>query len=145
MMIASIVRRRIHSLGAAVLVALALGGCRSSTSADEAVEITTDRREYRAGDVVSVTVTNVSAEPIGYNLCVHRVERRTGTGWSVASEFPPPGSACIDALFSLAPGASVVVQPRLPQDLTAGVYRVRFESPALTTPTFRVEPGVVLH
>lgn len=143
-MLASIVRRRMHGLSAVVLVALALGGCRSSTSADPRVDVTTDQREYRTGNVVTVTVTNVSAEPIGYNLCVHRIERRTADGWRVASAFPPPGSACIAILLTLEPGASTAIQVQLPQDLPAGIYRVRFESPAVTTPPFRVEPGFVL-
>lgn len=141
-MIASIVRRRRSA--AAMLVALALAGCGSSTAADQRVAVTTDQREYRTGNLVTVTVTNVSDEPVGYNLCVHRIERRTGDGWRVASAFPPPGSACVDILLTLQPGASTAIQVQLPQDLAAGVYRVRFESPVLATPPFRVEPGFVL-
>lgn len=142
-MIASMARRRTHRLGAVVLAALALAGCRNPAAADRRVEVTTDQREYRAGNSVTVTVTNVSGEPVGYNLCVHRIERRTADGWRVASAFPPPGSACIAILLTLEPGASTAVQVRLPQDLSAGIYRVRFESPALATPPFRVEPGFV--
>lgn len=138
-MLASIVRR-----AGLILVVLALAGCRSSTAADRFVEVTTDRREYRTGNVVTVTVTNVSAEPIGYNLCVHRIERRTAGGWRMASAFPPPGSACIAILLTLEPGASTAIQVRLPQELPGGIYRVRFESPDVTTPSFRVEPGFVL-
>jgi uncharacterized protein (DUF58 family) len=143
MMITSIVRRGTYGLSAVLLVALALAGCRNPAAADRRVEVTTDRRAYRAGNAVTVTVTNVSDEPVGHNLCVHRIERRAGDGWRVASTFPPPGSACIAILLTLEPGASTTTRVRLPQDLPAGIYRVRFESPDLATPSIRVEPGFV--
>jgi hypothetical protein len=40
-----------------------------------------DRTQYAAGDTAILRLVNESGETIGYNLCVHLVQRQTADGW----------------------------------------------------------------
>ena len=99
----------------------------------------------RAGAPVRLVLANGSMRDVGYNLCVHVLERHDGDGW-VESGLGRP-QACILILHILEPGASARYETALPESLPAGSYRFRAavhllderEFRDLVTPPFAAE------
>ena len=71
------------------------------------------------GDEVVLTLTNQSAEPVGYNLCSSRLMRRSGETWTNV----PTGVMCTMEIRTLAPGASDTFTHTRPSGLASGQYR----------------------
>ncbi len=88
--------------------------------------LTTDRRDYAAGDTVALTLANRGSHTLGYNLCGAALERRDGAGWAPA-RYPGDGEGlvCEAVLLGLRVGAITHDALRLPAGLAAGEYRVK--------------------
>lgn len=85
------------------------------------VVLETDADVYAPGGSMTLTLENQGDEPVGYNLCVHGLERRSGDAWtSVESE-----RVCTAHLEMLEPGQSAAYGTTVPADLASGEYRVR--------------------
>ena len=109
----------------AALLALSAAACGNAfVASDPLVEVTTDRAAYAPGDTVRVTFRNVSGEVLGYNLCVSKLDRRSGDAWTTVDEFPGPGGACTLELRSLREGESVQAKRAIPASSPAGTYRL---------------------
>lgn len=148
---------RIPWLALSLLVALA--GCEGSASGPElgtgglevgnallgseaGVVLETDAEAYDPGDTMTLTLANQGSEPVGYNLCVHALERRSGDVWtSVDSE-----RVCTAHLETLESGQTAAYGTTVPADLASGEYRVRLalylpdreEQRDVTSGTFQV-------
>ena len=117
------------TLGALAFGAVTLGGCggllgRGGSSSD--YQITINRQEYTRGNTGEATIRNVSDDPVQYNLCQRRLERRVDNSWVVAFEWPTAGGSCTSEARTLAKGASVNTFFELPTGVPAGTYRVVF-------------------
>ena len=117
-MYASFVRRRFALLAVALLAA----ACEGSTLPDPFADIDTDAAEYRAGDAVEVTITNVSDATIVGNPCPWELQRRTAGGWMLAAG----NSLCVGVMEYLEPGESLTTQILIPNGIEDGIYRVHF-------------------
>jgi len=86
------------------------------------VTITLDRTTYTPASTVQVTVTNGSLVVLGYNQCSSRtVERQSGQTWAA---IPEPGRMCTMELRLLNPKETQTFGVTLPQNATAGTYRL---------------------
>jgi hypothetical protein len=81
---------------------------------------------YTRGTTVRVTVTNTSKADVEYNLCTRQLERRSGSTWIVAYEWPAAGGACTMELRTLRPGESTTTEVEIPAGVPVGAYRVVF-------------------
>jgi len=124
---APLVRRLPTAAAAALLAACTEGPIAPSPS--PLLDIIPDRARYAAGAVVTVTIHNLSAERIPYNLCAEVLERHSGGGWKKLDT--GPAVTCDAALAYLDPGASLEVPYRLP-GVVAGTYRIFY--PGLGVP-----------
>lgn len=80
------------------------------------------------GATVELTLTNSSADPIGYNLCTSGLERRDGGDWEpVASN-----RVCTMELRTLEPGSAARYSYELPAGLASGEYRFTTTAENLT-------------
>jgi hypothetical protein len=116
-----------YILGALLVVApAACSRSRSSDAAGQAsarpngVQVTTDRSSYRAGDPVTLTVHNGSADTVTFNPCTRTLEREGAGGWSAVAE---PQRICTMEAWVLAPSEQRAGPTELPSDLTAARYR----------------------
>lgn len=91
---------------------------------------------------MTLILENQEPESVGYNLCVHGLERRAGDVWtSVASE-----RVCTAHLAMLESGQTAAYGTTVPADLASGEYRVRLplylpgqeEQRDVTSGTFQV-------
>lgn len=82
-----------------------------------------DPTRVRAGDPITLTLTNRSDRQIGYNLCPAVLDRRVGGEWQEHPE--RPAEVCTMELRILEPGASDTFRHTLPATLPAGSYRFR--------------------
>lgn len=134
-----------------LVVAAVVGTCSPTDPAnDGSVRFVLSETVVAPGDILAGSLVNRSAAPIGYNLCVVALDRRTDSEWEqVTATFGvPPGGACILPLLTLEPGGTAPYRQQLPRDFAAGRYRlrVRVEVPigggsndvVLTTQTFTV-------
>jgi hypothetical protein len=117
---APLVRRLLTAAAAALLAACSEGPIEPNPS--PLLDIIPDRASYAAGDLVTVTIHNLSAERIYYTLCAEILERRSGGGWKRLDE--GPFVTCDAAVLRLDPGASAETQYRLRVGLFAGTYRI---------------------
>lgn len=143
----------------ALSLLLALAGCEGSASGPElgpgglevgnallgseaGVVLETDAEAYDPGGTMTLTLENQGSEAVGYNLCVHGLERRSGDVWtSVDSE-----RVCTAHLETLEPGQTAAYGTTVPADLASGEYRVRLalylpdreEQRDVTSGTFQV-------
>lgn len=135
-MMTEALHRRIPWLALSLLLALA--GCESSTSGPElgpdglevgnallgseaGVVLGTDADAYAPGGSMTLALENQGSERVGYNLCVHGLERRSGDAWTpVESE-----RVCTAHLETLEPGQTAAYGTTVPADLASGEYRVR--------------------
>jgi hypothetical protein len=98
---------------------LELGNALLGGEAD--VMLRTDADSYAPGGSMTLTLENQGSERVGYNLCVHGLERRSGDAWtSVESE-----RVCTAHLEMLEPGQTASYETTVPEDLASGEYRVR--------------------
>lgn len=87
----------------------------------DAVSVTVDQREYKAGATVELRLQNNSDTPYGYNACQRTVERKDGEQWATV---PEPAMACTMQLNVLQPKGSATATTQLPDSLGAGEYRL---------------------
>jgi hypothetical protein len=111
------------------VLALATGACAPSPPAGEPaqssaeagkVQVTTDRSSYRAGDPITLTVHNGSADTVAFNPCTRALEREQAGTWTAV---PEPQRICTMEAWILAPGERRAGPTELPADLAAGRYR----------------------
>ena len=72
-----------------------------------------------AARTVTLTLTNHSSSPVGYNLCTSGLQRRQGGQWVNV----PTDEVCTMEIRSLAPGQSATFEKTPPQNAGAGEYR----------------------
>lgn len=79
------------------------------------------------GDRVTLTLTNGTSSPVGYNLCSSALERRSGGTWTLVET----DEICTMELRTLQPGASATFNKRWPSNAGSGEFRyvTRVESP----------------
>jgi hypothetical protein len=97
-----------------------LPGCGDDASVEAA--LTLDRATYVAGATGTVRLANEGPLDLFYNLCPRRLERRAGSAWTVATEFPD-NQPCPAVLERLPPGASTTDAIQFPDPLPSGEYR----------------------
>ena len=116
-----------HLLGLALT--LTVSACTPSRRADppaqassdaSGVQVTTDRSGYRAGDPLTLTVHNGSADTVAFNPCTRMLEREQSGSWSAV---PEPQRICTMEAWILTPGQRRTGPTELPADLAAGRYR----------------------
>jgi hypothetical protein len=108
----------------------ALSGCRSGTDleyADGVVEIRTTKLDYAPGDSLFVSIMNLSAKNVFYNLCPVFLEQEVQGGWlargSPSDLFSQTG--CEAIALSLLPGQGAELRRQVPPSVPAGTYRIR--------------------
>ena len=92
---------------------------RSVTGANE-VQVITDRSSYRAGDPITLTVHNSSADTVTFNPCARALEHEQAGKWTAV---PEPQRICTMEAWILAPGERRAGPTELPAELAAGRYR----------------------
>jgi hypothetical protein len=124
----------------ATLLTLAAAGCQESPAGPPAADefeltpgsyalaeagsgaaLRAEAEAFVSGGGVRLVLENGSGEPLGYNLCVHALEGRVGSGWSPL----PDTRICTMELRLLQAGGSASFDAILPGDLSAGEYRFR--------------------
>ncbi len=80
-----------------------------------------EAQAFVPGGEVRLVLENGTGEPLGYNLCVHALERRAGSEWSLL----PDTRICTMELRLLGAGGSADFHAVLPETLSAGEYRFR--------------------
>jgi hypothetical protein len=70
---------------------------------------------------VRLVLSNGSTGDLGYNLCFHTLERRTGDAWAPVNQL----TVCTAELRTLVPGAQATFDTNLPPALEPGTYRYR--------------------
>jgi hypothetical protein len=96
------------------------GAAQQSSSDDGRVQVSSDRSGYRAGESLTLTVHNGSADTVTFNPCTRALEREQSGRWSAVSE---PQRICTMEAWILAPGEQRAGPTELPADLAAGRYR----------------------
>lgn len=147
-------------MGVGILLVVATAGCGESTSGPEPgevhlgagnallgseadVRLRLEPEAFAAGAPVTLILKHRGGEPVGYNLCTRRLERRTAEEWVSIDVL----RLCTAHLDRLEAGGTVARERTLPEGLAGGVYRMRlplwlFESEAqrdIVSDTFRVE------
>ena len=72
-----------------------------------------------AARTVTLTLTNRSSSPVGYNLCTSGLQRREGGQWMNV----PTDEVCTMEIRSLASGQSATFEKTPPQNAGPGEYR----------------------
>ncbi len=85
------------------------------------VTLRAEAESWTAGAPVALILENNGAETVGFNLCVHAVERRSGDQWEMLDD----ERACTLQLFLLSSGESHRYDTHLHSALSAGEYRFR--------------------
>lgn len=80
-----------------------------------------EAERYAGGEPVSLVLDNETGDNVGYNLCFHGIERRTGTAWTLLND----PRTCITILYYLESGDSASFESVLPNPLAPGEYRFR--------------------
>jgi hypothetical protein len=126
---APLVRRLLFAAAAALLAACAESPADPIPS--PLLDIIPDRTTYAAGDLVTVTIHNRSAQRMFYTMCAGPfLQRRSGGGWKKLVS--GPFTACDAAALYLDAGASVETQYHLPKAAFAGTYRIFY--PGIVAP-----------
>lgn len=105
---------------------LLAGGCAMENAADNDASfalLQVDPDPVGAGQDLTLTLTNRSAEAMGYNLCVATLDRRDGDIWVEAPE--QPTEICTMELRVLMAEGSDSFRHTIPATLPAGEYRMR--------------------
>lgn len=85
------------------------------------VQLSVEADAFAAGAPITLVLQNHSSGEIGFNLCFHAIERRTGDTWTAEAD----DRICTTHLDLLAPGGSHRYDTALPSALAAGEYRFR--------------------
>jgi hypothetical protein len=125
---APLVRRLLTAAAAALLAACTEGPIAPNPS--PLLDIIPDRAAYAAGELVTVTLHNLSDRRVSYTLCAQVLERHSGGGWKKLDT--GPAVTCDAAIAYLDPGASAETQYRLRAGLSTGTYRIFY--PGLVAP-----------
>lgn len=104
---------------ALVVLGLVLCACGPSMQGGGSGDIRLAAAATAAGDSIELTLTNRSAQEIGYNLCTTAIERRVGDDWQPVRT----DRVCTMELRTLQPGAEATYRTTLPPGTTAGDYR----------------------
>jgi len=103
------------------ILLLACGTSLQSGAELQGVRLGVAPASVAAGGTVVLTLTNGSAEAVGYNLCTGTLERREGDDWRPI----PSDRVCTMELRTLEPGRQDTFRLQLPAGITAGEYRFR--------------------
>jgi hypothetical protein len=106
---------------------LVLLGCAPAADSDQTAMPTADVAlsvqppTATPGDSLTLTLTlsNESSGPVGYNLCSSRLERSAGNDWEPIRE----NRMCTLELRTLPPGEQTTYSVQLPPDIEPGEYR----------------------
>jgi hypothetical protein len=90
-------------------------------SAQGPVALTLDRSSYAPGDVVTLTLTNSSADRFFFNPCPRAIEREEGGGWAPVDEGQ---RMCTMEAWILDANGSRTAPTELPASLRPGRYRI---------------------
>ena len=103
------------------------------------VRLTTERLEYAAADSVTLLVTNVGSQKVGYGACPsYTVDERSGSSWRAVYTNPAP-QLCSMVLYTIVAGETDRLVFPLPATLTPSEYRIRVADFAgASTNSFRV-------
>ncbi len=85
------------------------------------VHLRTEAGALEPGGTVTLFLDNESGEQVGFNLCFHAIERRSGEDWTML----PDGRICTTQLHLLDSGGTAQYEATIPEDLEAGEYRFR--------------------
>jgi hypothetical protein len=131
-----------------VLLALAVASCQTAPSDDqtaatptdtttpagstgtpvadstEAVQLRTDKAQYRAGDRVTLTLANRTGSTFAFNPCTRTIENQSGTAWTAVAE---EGRMCTMEAWMLEPNQTRTADTELPSTLRPGPHRVIVE------------------
>lgn len=103
-----------------LLTAVVACACSSSaTSGASDVRLAVEPDVTSPGDTVELTLSNDSAEAVGYNLCSSGLERASGGTWQPV----PSDRVCTMELRTLEPGTEASFAMELQEGLAAGEYR----------------------
>ncbi len=104
-----------------VTVVLLASACATANedAGEPGVSLSASPTTVAAGETITLTLSNQSAWPIGYNLCTSSLEREVATGW----EPVPEDRICTMELRMLDPDSTADQQIQLAADAAAGSYR----------------------
>lgn len=109
------------------------------------VKLEISKQVYQAGDTVAIDVINESNVQLTYpsDFCPQDLQRQGGGTWT---DVPLPGQSqgCAFSIAVLAPLSQETAFVLLPNDLTAGIYRILLPAPTadFTNPSL-AEPPLV--
>lgn len=118
--------RAVALLGVSAVVGC--GGLLGRGGPSQPYDVATNRTAYNRGSTGEATIRNALKDPLEYNLCPRRLERRVGDAWASAFEWPTAGGACTAEARQLDAHASVNTLFEIPTGVPAGTYRVVFTS-----------------
>jgi hypothetical protein len=111
-----------HVLAMTLIVLL---GCAPAGDSDQTamptaeVAMSVEPSNATAGDSLTLTLSNESSGPVGYNLCSSRLERSAGNDWEPIRE----NRMCTLELRTLPPGEQTTYSVQLPPTIEPGEYR----------------------
>ncbi len=76
---------------------------------------------FEPGGKVTLALENGTQSDVGYNLCFHGIEERSGDEWHLLEA----SRVCTTVLHILGPGDTVHYDTTLPESLEPGEYRFR--------------------
>lgn len=122
----------------ALIVSASLAGCEYPLFPDrDDVFLRTDESQYAAGDTATLRLTNDSGETIGYNLCMHLIQRHDDDGrWTdtlYGHDLP-----CIGIWLELRHGDVDTHPAPLDPGMPPGTYRFRTRVDADSEGEFRI-------
>jgi len=118
-------RLRLRLLLLPLVLVMVAAGCATNggRNADPFATLTVQPARVAPGGPATLTLTNRSDQPLGYNLCPAALERQLGDDWEERPE--RPAEFCTMELRTLDPGASGTFEHTLPAPLPPGTYRFR--------------------
>jgi hypothetical protein len=96
---------------------------------------------FEPGGEVTLTLENGTQADVGYNLCFHGIEERSGDTWDLV----PLSHICTTVLHILGPGDTVHNETTLPESLEPGEYRFRAALHLLGAGEFRDQVSEAFH
>lgn len=107
-----------------LVVPLGVAGACGGPLAPEGITFMVSDTTVAAGDTIQLILTNTSAHPLGFNLCLGALERRDDDGWSSVQRYPDYW-ACPGVMRTLTPGDSATYPQQIFSFIEAGIYRFR--------------------
>jgi hypothetical protein len=93
----------------------------NTTVRSDSVLLRTDKRQYKAGEQLTLTFENKSASSYAFNPCNRSLEREEGGSWTVV---PDEGRICTMEAWILDARGTRTGTTELPSPLAPGRYRV---------------------